>query len=317
MQQKVTDEELIRLFKETGSPTKVSALTGLALRNVYTRRMQIENKYKIKLPSFSAAQRTIVRQGVTIPENRRQVDYELSDGVAIVFSDAHYWPGEPTTAHQALLEVIEDLKPKLIVANGDVYDGARISRHDPLYGHVMPTPKEELDAVRERMAEVESVSKGAYHFWTIGNHDIRLWKYITQHAPEVAECFGTSIWEHFNKWEHGWSLHLNNNTMVKHRWHNGVHATYNNALKSGKHIVTGHLHRLCVTPWSDYNGRRYGIDTGTLSEPYGDQFLYTENNPVPWCSGFAVLTYKDGNLLPPELCEVLGTKAFFRGQQVI
>jgi hypothetical protein len=59
------------------------------------------------------------------------------------------------------------------------------------------------------------------------------------------------------------------------------------------------------------------VDTGTLAEPYGPQFGYTEANPVNWCSGFAVLTYKDGKLLPPELCEVIEGKAYFRGEQII
>lgn len=316
-ERKVSDEELIKLLQETGSPSAVSKITGLSMRQVYSRRDVIEKKHQVQLPSFAAQQHSITRNGVVIPENRRQIDYELRDGVVVCFSDAHYWPGEPTVAHLALIEVCRDLKPQLIVANGDVYDGARISRHEPLYGHNTPTPKQELDAVKERLAEIESVSKGAYRFWTIGNHDVRFWRYMTVNAPEVAECVGTGLWEHFGGWEHGWSMYLNQNTMIKHRWHNGVHATYNNTLKSGVNIVTGHLHRLCVTPWADYNGRRYGVDTGTLAEPYGDQFLYTENNPVPWCSGFAVLTYKDGQLLPPELCEVTNDRAYFRGQQVI
>ena len=314
---KVTDEELIKLLQETGSPTQVSKLTGLPVRNIYSRRDFIEHKYQIQLPSFRAKQEGIARNGVFIPQNRRQVDYELRNGVAVVFSDAHYWPGDPTVAHHALLEVCADLKPKLVVANGDVYDGARISRHEPLYGHNTPTPKQEIDTVKERLSEIEKVTKGAYRFWTIGNHDIRFWRYVAVHAPDIAECVGTGIWEHFHGWEHGWSFFVNGHTMIKHRWHNGVHATYNNTLKSGVNIVTGHLHRLCVTPLADYNGRRYGVDTGTLAEPYDDQFLYTENNPVPWCSGFAVLTFKDGQLLPPETCEVLDGRAYFRGQQVI
>jgi hypothetical protein len=104
--------------------------------------------------------------------------------------------------------------------------------------------------------------------------------------------------------------------MVKHRHHNGIHATYNNTLKGGRTIVTGHLHRLAVTPWADYNGRRWGVDTGTLSDPLSPQFDYGENNPTPHTSGFAVLTFKDGRLLPPELVEVLDGVAYFRGSAV-
>jgi hypothetical protein len=69
-------------------------------------------------------------------------------------------------------------------------------------------------------------------------------------------------------------------------------------------------------PISDYDGRRWGVDAGTLAEPYGDQFTYTEMNPVNWCSGFCVLTFENGKLLPPELCEVIDGIAYFRGQRV-
>jgi hypothetical protein len=40
-----------------------------------------------------------------------------------VFSDAHYFPGEPSIGHQALLRVIKEVKPVMIVANGDIMDG--------------------------------------------------------------------------------------------------------------------------------------------------------------------------------------------------
>jgi len=112
-------------------------------------------------------------------------------------------------------------------------------------------------------------------------------------------------------------MHINESTVIKHRWHNGIHAVYNNVLKAGRNIVTGHLHKLQTTPWGDYNGRRYGVDTGTLAEPSGHQFLYLEGNPVPWASGFAVLTFdENGMLLPPELVEVIGETAYFRGKAV-
>jgi hypothetical protein len=71
---------------------------------------------------------------------------------------------------------------------------------------------------------------------------------------------------------------------------------------SGTSIVTGHLHSLKVTPYTDYNGTRYGVDTGTLADIDGKQFIdYLEDNPVNWRSGFSVLTFRDSRLLLPEL----------------
>lgn len=59
-----------------------------------------------------------------------------------------------------------------------------------------------------------------------------------------------------------------------------------------------------------------GVDTGTLAEPYGPQFNYTEAGPVNWASGFAVLSFHEGRLLEPELCVVMDGKAWFRGEPV-
>jgi len=98
----------------------------------------------------------------------------------------------------------------------------------------------------------------------------------------------------------------------------GVHATHNNAVTSGKTIVTGHLHSLKVTPFSDYNGERFGVDTGTLADPDGPQFVdYLEDNPTNWRSGFAVLTFHNGRLLWPELVHAMAPDLIqFRGQVI-
>jgi len=54
---------------------------------------------------------------------------------------------------------------------------------------------------------------------------------------------------------------------------------------------------LQVTAVSDLGGTRYGVDTGTLADPYGPQFSYCERAPRAYRSGWVFLTYQDGNLL--------------------
>lgn len=311
---KVSDEEFIRLFKVHGSPKLVADAIGVDVRKVYGRRERMERK-GIPLPSFAAQQK--IYNGTYIPENRRVLTHGVENGMVVVASDCHYWPGESTIAHKAFLEIIKEYKPKTIVLNGDVFDGARTSRHEALFGTVTPTAKQEVEACQERLDEIEKAYKSATRFWLYGNHDIRLWKYIYSNAPEILGMKGTDLMEYFPGWHHGWRLDVNDSTVIKHRLASGVHAAYNNVLKSGKTMVTGHLHRLCVTPWGDYNGRRWGVDSGTLAEPSGEQFRYMEEAPTSGCSGFAVLTYKDGMLLPPELCEVINGHAYFRGKEVV
>jgi predicted phosphodiesterase len=306
---KITDDIFIETWKRLKSPRAVANALGIPEREAYKRRRAVETKYGLTLAANA--------DGVFVPDNRRRLEMGLEKGTVVVFSDAHYWPEDPSVAHEALIEVITELKPKLVVANGDVLDGARISRHEPLGWQDLPSVREELDVCTERLAEVKKAARGAKRIWTIGNHDIRFDRMLATNVSAFEGVKGTRLSDHFTDWQFGMSLHLNgSNTVVKHRWHNGVHAAYNNALKSGTNIVTGHLHRLAITPWGDYNGRRYGVDTGTLADPHGDQFSYGEDAPSPHAAGFAVLTFENGRLLPPELCEVVDGVAYFRGQRV-
>jgi len=309
---KVSDEQIIEAMKRFGSTKLAAEHVGLSIRAMADRKSKIQIRHGISLPVYAATQDS--RRHSVIPENRRLIEHRVDNGHVFIASDCHYWPGEETVAHKAFVKLITEFKPQTLILNGDVFDGARISRFPALMGTDPPTPKKEIEACQDRLHEIANASKNAIKFWTYGNHDVRLFNYIAAHAPDLSEF--SNLWDYFPGWHTGWRVDINESVVIKHRWHNGMHATYNNTLKSGRSIITGHLHKLQVYPYSDYGGRRYGVDTGTLAEPYGDQFVYTEMNPVNWCSGFCVLTFKDGMMLPPELCEVINGSAYFRGQKV-
>ena len=114
-----------------------------------------------------------------------------------------------------------------------------------------------------------------------------------------------------------WAIWINDDIVIKHRFKGGIHATHNNTMWAGKNIITAHSHSLKVTPFSDYNGTRWGVDDGCLAniDPRGEHFEYTEENPLNWRMGFTVLTIKDGKLLWPEVVFVRNEKEFeFRGE---
>lgn len=310
----VSEEEFIAIWRELQSAAAVAKRIGVTERNVHIRRRAIEARLNIELPVDDVR----LKPKVLIRPHHRRVDMAVASGTMVVFSDAHYWPGEPSAAHQAMLKVIKKIRPLVVVANGDIFDGATTSRHEPLGWQNLPTLKQEVDAVQLRMREIEKAAgKDCALHRTIGNHDLRYEKRLAGQVPEFKGMPSMTLDDHLPNWTTSWSIMVNGNVMVKHRYHNGIHAAYNNTLKSGTSIVTGHLHRLLVTRWADYRGVRYGVDTGTLAETDGEQFDYAEDNPRPWGSGFAVLTFDaDGVLLPPELCEVIDGVAYFRGVKV-
>ena len=85
--------------------------------------------------------------------------------------------------------------------------------------------------------------------------------------------------------------------------------------------MTSHLHSPKVNPITNARGTLYGVDTGTLADVNSDAFVeYTEDNVKDWRSGFAVLTFRNGRLLHPELCLVHSEDAGiveFRGEEFV
>ena len=310
----LTDEEWIASWNKLGSPEEFAKANKIAIRNVYARRRNIENKHGISLPTFASQNPAYLKKIDQTPGNARR-GIEMEKGKIVVFSDAHFWPDETTTAYRALLKIIKEFKPKVVVANGDVFDGSQASRHARIGWEKSPTVREELDACKELMGGIEKVAKGAQLIWTMGNHDARFETFLSAQTGMYEGVSGFTLKDHFPLWKPCWSFWVNEDTCIKHRWKGSFGAGRANALNSGVSMVTGHTHNLAVQPFTDYNGTRYGVQTGCLADPHGQQFLgYTEDNPKDWRSGFALLSWERGRLMLPELIQVCGEDEYeFRG----
>jgi len=311
-----SEEEYISLWREHGSVETLSKILNVSPRNIQIRRRRIEKKNGIQLAGFA---RNSPDFQVTLPANGVRVNVEIDNGIIIVGSDAHYWPGLISTAHRAFVIAIKELNPKMVIMNGDAFDGSNISRHPRTGWEARPSVKQELEACRDRIFEIEAVAKNAKLHWTWGNHDIRWNSKLSSQVSEFEGIHGMNLADHFSRWKFSTSVMINNHTQIKHRNYNGVHAAYNAVVKTGMSTVNGHLHSLKVTPWTDLTGTRYGVDTGSLADVWGAQFEYTEDGTRNHRSGFAVLTFRNGKLLPPELVEVIDEEEgliCFRGQVV-
>lgn len=303
---KLSDDEFIKFWNVYKSCDKMAASLNLDPRSLKRRRRMIEQKRNITLVSAHESHQ-IRKVNKIYEQHRGRLDLGILNGSVIVFSDAHFW-GKRTTAFQGLLWAIQEIKPVAVIANGDIFDGSGISRHPRIgYSH-NPTVLEELKACTESMGEIEEIAKINRHntklVWCMGNHDSRFESFLAANAPQYEHVQGFSLRDHFPAWEPCWAAWVNEGAVVKHRYKNGIHATHNNAVGAGISIVTGHLHSLKVTPFTDYNGTRYGVDTGCLADTDGPQFAdYLELNPTNWRSGFAILSFLDGKMLMPELVQ--------------
>ena len=305
-----TDEEWVAKWLEHGcSPTTFSEQTGISLRNTYNRRNSLERR-GFDLPSIQRS------AGSNRPRwyYPREINVNVAGKSILAGSDPHFWHQQALPIWEAFCAVAHELKHELssIVMNGDVIDGARISRHARLPG-TTPKVTEEIEAARANLGMLPA-EKTIEKYWEMGNHDTRVDTYLCQNAPELEDWAGSLV-DRFTDWSFSWSLLVNDHTIIRHRFRGGMHAAYNNALHSGLSCVTGHTHQLEVRSIQDMRGTRYGVETGMLGDPLGPQFQYAEGAPSRACAGFALLTFdEDGTLLPPELCRWQNGAAWFRNR---
>ena len=301
MQAACSEAELIDRIKREGVARTARAL-GIDQRAVRRRRNRVEH-----------ATGQPVRRGYLEPQ---WLEMSVPDGVLLIGSDAHFWPGHVPTAWHFLLRFAKEQAPVGLILNGDVIDGAKISRHPPINWERRPEVADELAFVQERLGELQAACGATELVWTGGNHDLRFESRMAAVMPEYARVEGVHLKDHFDPaWKSCYAVCINDDLIVKHRFRGGAHATYNNTLHSGRSMITGHLHSLDVRSFTDYNGTRYAADCGMLADCYGPQFLYCEDNPRNWRSGFLVVTFTGGRMLRPEVVEVIGEgEAVFRGQ---
>jgi len=258
---------------------------------------------------------------------------EIDEGHVVILSDCHYRPDEPaSTAHLAAVELTSRFAEagtlQAVILNGDAADFPKISKHQRIMWVPQPSVADELAVLHQRMAEIALVAGlDTEMILTIGNHDARRDTFLSQHAAAYEGVKGFALRDHIDPvWEMAWQVEINgsgpDSVLVKHRHRSGATATRANLSAAGRSIVTSHTHQPGV--WRTSHGPRhlYGVDTGCIAALNSRAFVgYTEMAAAAgmsnWASGFAVLTFAGGRLLPPELVLVLDEDAglvAFRGE---
>lgn len=310
----VTDAQFLEAWQRLQSASGVAKELGMNLRSVQRRRRSLEARDGIELAAKSQLWVT------------RESDFcrlELDSGRVLVSSDIHVWPGVETTAMQAFILACQFMQPDAVVLNGDVFDGTTLSRFANNEFNKVPSAAEELKACVDWAERVVAAARKGNPrvrlIWVMGNHDNRYLRRLLESASGYEGVPGMDLRDHFPAWEFCYRFTVNegqaSHTDFVHNWAGGIHAAYNNVMRSGVSYVTGHTHRNLTRPWRDRTGQRYGVETGTGLEIDGPQSYYVGGRPVDWHPGFPVLTYHRGRLLRPEHIDVLEDGLVsFRGQ---
>ena len=151
-----SDKEFIALWKKLGSPTLVGKELGINPRSAMTRRSNLEIRYNIELPTTNSQRDEKKEKPKKIElaahNVRRGIDFDKVKHV-IVFSDAHF-TDTTTTAFKALLKMIKEFKPQVIICNGDAFDGQVLSRFPSINYDQKPNVLQELNACRYHLDEI-------------------------------------------------------------------------------------------------------------------------------------------------------------------
>lgn len=308
-----------------GSIFKAAIALGIpyqTFRRRYNRALQLLN-----MPDVRFSPRSLGREPLAIPYSadkarNSELIMELEpirDGTAICFSDCHWrsLSQARSVSHEALLHVARHIKPGFLFCLGDAVDMGAVSRHPPLMWSEVrkPTVKEELAAAQTHLRDIREAAGDPECYWVRGNHDDRYDKFLSANAAAFEGMGAFTLQDQFPDWPMCYRLDVGDVSMV-HRYHGGVHAAYNNALKSGRTIISGDTHALDVRPLNHWSKRIWGVQCGMLGDPTWPQFHYRLGIPGHQNQGFVVLSWKDGAMMPPEICEVSDGAAWFRGQLI-
>jgi len=238
-----TDQEFIELWKQVQSPSGMSKALGVDVRAIMRRRNYLESKYNIALVTDNPLKQTITfdrnvakqKLAEKLEETRHSVrrGTVIENGKVVVFSDAHFYPNDYSTAFRALLTFIKAHKPEVIINNGDAFDGASISRHPRIGWDSKPSVIEELKAVQDHLSAIEEASVHKSNLiWTLGNHDARFENFLAAQAPQYEGVQGFTLKDHFPLWQPCWSFWINEDTVIKHRWKGGRYSPQAAATKN-------------------------------------------------------------------------------------
>lgn len=238
-----------------------------------------------------------------IPESYEEIREPLylakHTSKVLVLSDIHF-PYHNVKALQIAMKHAIEANVDCIVLNGDILDFYALSdfSKDPS----KPRFVKEIELGKWFLSELRKAFPNCPIYYKIGNHEMRLERYLKVKAPEIfdTEEFRLDILLEFGK--HRVTLvdkftiikagHLNIIHGHEYRGAGGVYPAKYIYSKAKVNTLCGHYHRSSTYVDKNMDGISHGgFSTGCLCELSPDYMPYNE-----WVHGFAIVNLKpDGN----------------------
>ena len=227
-------------------------------------------------------------------DNRiKSYNVKLKDGKVFVASDLHF-PYQDNKAIECFLKEVESKKPDMVVLNGDLLDFYRLSRFtkDPSG----KDPAEEIEMCREFLHRLRSITDVPIYY-TIGNHETRLEKYILDQAPMIA-CLMDNVFQVIKTEDIGVigcsRFTINDNFVFEHGTRLGSKTGLSAIKELEAHYLsgaTGHTHRLARYSTRKAGRRFIWLETGCLCDLSPEYMIDPD-----WEQGFGIGEFKSGRL---------------------
>jgi predicted MPP superfamily phosphohydrolase len=240
---------------------------------------------------------------------------------ALVIPDCHI-PYEDTRAYDLMLEVAKDVDPDEIVILGDYADFYAVNSHGKDGEFTGVLLLDEVDAVIERLEQLNKLFPDAKKVFCEGNHEYRLARYINSKCPDLFGVVDVpSIlrlrqlgYEYVPYGPHQKYHILGSKLIARHEpLAGGKHVAQNTVEKAMHSVIFGHTHRIQEAQIVTIHGENYrGISSGWLGDSSHRVMQYVRHHHQ-WALGFSVVTVLDDGTWFNNLLHIINYKCIYNG----
>jgi len=216
-----------------------------------------------------------------------------------------------------VLNFIREERPGRVHILGDGIDAYDISRYnkDPARRENL---QDELDAMRDWLAELRDAAPRAQIIYSEGNHELRIRKYLASEAKGLAGLRALTLEQllDFKKHRIHYQPHDRPYRIGHLLFTHGQYLSRWSGMSAKRHyeqygccVIHGHSHRLGAFYHTDVTGVYGSWEVGCLSTLNPDYITAPD-----WQNGFAVINHSN-KCFSVELVAIIRDQFWFRGRQ--
>jgi UDP-2,3-diacylglucosamine pyrophosphatase LpxH len=241
---------------------------------------------------------------------------------ALIIPDCHI-PYHDERAYNLMLKVGKSVNPNEIVLLGDYADFYAVNSHGKS-GKLLANLKTEVNAVNQKLDELDGLFPKANKVFLEGNHEFRLERFLNDKAPELFDCvnvphlFKLKERKNWKFVEYGPEQKykvLKSKLYARHEpLGGGANVANTTVTKCGGSVIFGHVHRIqeYQTVMID-GGNHRGITCGWLGDHRSEVMKYIKGHHQ-WAQGFSVVTVLPDGTFYAQTIHIINYKCVYGGK---